>query len=76
MKKTMSLIAVLVFALSVAGTACAEDYKGKVEKVDGKLITIKITKGKASDFEVGDKVMIETKDGKPKKKGGATLQGC
>ncbi len=76
MKKIVSLVAVLVLTFCIVGMSFAGEYKGKVEKVDGKLVTIKITKGKASDFEEGDKVYIETKDGKPSKKGGATLQGC
>ena len=64
------------FLVSVSGVAFAAEFKGKVTNVDGKLVTIKITKGKAKDIAVDSKVTIETKDGAPKKKGGATLQGC
>ena len=76
MKKTVSLLAVLALAFCVSSTAFASDYKGKVEKVDGKIVTIKITKGKASNLSEGDEVEIEAKGKKPKKSGGAALMGC
>lgn len=72
MKKSIVLLAVL--ALCFTGPAFASSYKGKVVKVEGKMVTIKITKGKAADLKKGTKIKFEA--GKPKKKGGAALQGC
>lgn len=76
MKKIIVTLMISVFLISVSGLAFAEEFKGKVTNVDGKLVTIKITKGKAEDIAVDSKVTIETKDGAPKKKGGGMLQGC
>ena len=76
MKKAVALIAALVLFVSLSGIAFAAEYEGKVTAVDGKMVTIKITKGKAADITVDSDVKIETKDGAPKKKGGAMLQGC
>ncbi len=76
MKKLLVLVLACLLAVSFSGLVFAADYKGKVTAVDGKMVTIKITKGKARDFSVGDKIKIETKDGAPKKGGGSMLQGC
>lgn len=76
MKKLVVLILACLLTLSFSGLIFAAEYKGKVTAVDGKMVTIKITKGKAEDFSVGDKIKVETKDGAPKKGGGAKLQGC
>lgn len=72
MKKSIVLLAVL--ALCFTGPAFASSYKGKIQKIEGKMVTIKITKGKVANLEVGTK--IKFKASKPKKSGGATLQGC
>ncbi|MDX2495587.1 MAG: hypothetical protein QNK27_11550 [Desulfuromusa sp.] len=78
MKKVISLIAVLVFFISLSGISFAADFKGKVTKVKGKTVTIEITKGKAAKLKVGTKVEIEAdkSKGAPKKSGGSMLQGC
>lgn len=79
MKKMIVLMAALVMLVGLSGMAMASDFKGEVTKVDGKMVTIKITKGKASQLDVGSKVEIEAEesDGAPKKSGGMDmLMGC
>ena len=78
MKKTMTLIAVVVMIVGLSGFAFAADFEGKVTKSKGKTVTIEITKGKAAKLKVGTKVEIEADESKsaPKKGGGSMLQGC
>ncbi len=78
MKKTIALIAALALFVSLSGISFAADFKGKVTKVKGKMVTIEITKGKAAKLKVGTKVEIEADKSKkaPKKSGGSMLQGC
>lgn len=79
MKKMIALMAAVVMFVGLSGMAMAADLEGEVTKVKGKSVTIKITKGKASDLDVGSKVEIEAEesDGAPKKSGGMDmLMGC
>ncbi len=78
MKKAIALIATLVLLVSFSGVSFASDFKGKVTKVKGKMVTIEITKGKAAKLKVGTKVELEAlkSKGAPKKGGGSMLQGC
>ncbi len=77
MKKLLILLGVLVLFISFSGFAFAADFEGKVTKVRGKVVTIKITDGKASDLEKGMEVKIKS-DGAPKKssKKKGRLMGC
>jgi outer membrane lipoprotein-sorting protein len=59
MKKTIALIAAMMF---ISGIAFAADFQGKVTKVKGKNVTIEITKGKAAKIKVGSKVKLELDD--------------
>jgi len=77
MKKVLILLGVFVLFVSLSSFAFAGDFEGKVTKVKGKIVTIKITDGKTSDLEKGMKVKIES-DSAPKKssKKKGRLMGC
>ena len=78
MKKIMTVLVVVVFALSVAGLSLAADMKGTITKVEGGKITVKTADGKETTgtgdagLKVGDKVTV--KDGKVMKK--KAVEGC
>lgn len=77
MKKILVLISILFFLVGFSGFAFSADLEGTVTKVRGKIVTIKITDGKASDLEKGMDVKIKS-DGAPKKSGKkkGRLMGC
>jgi hypothetical protein len=71
------IVTLMALMLALAGTAIAAELYGTVKEVKGKTVTIEIDKGKASDLSEGDKVELESKDGKKApKKGGGMLMGC
>lgn len=76
MKKVSIILLTLVLFVSLSGFAFGADFEGKVTKVRGKIVTIKITDGKASKLKKGTKVKIES-EAAPKKHGKKKrLMGC
>ncbi|MFK5927403.1 MAG: hypothetical protein QM483_12280 [Desulfuromusa sp.] len=78
MKKILIIMSIVAFAISISGFSFAAELDGQVTKVRGKIVTIKITEGKASKLKPGTEVTIESDDSAPTKSGKkkGRLMGC
>jgi hypothetical protein len=64
-KRLFVLAAALVMVAGIASFALSggATCSGKVTKIEGDKVTIELEKGKASDFSVGDSVVVKKKEG-------------
>ncbi|MBU0960623.1 MAG: hypothetical protein KKD01_05270 [Proteobacteria bacterium] len=69
MKKTMTLIAALVFMLTALASVHAATLKCTVEKVEGTMVTMNCG-DKAADLSAGTNIKVKTE------KGSAAIEGC
>ena len=80
-KKLLAVVVAVVFALGLVGLAFADEMGGKITKIDGNKLTIKMKDKEstvevksAKDLKVGDEVTV--KEGVATKKKKKAIEGC